>query len=191
MMHKTYYAYIHCKPDGTPFYVGKGNAHRARAVRRVNEWHSKIVAKYGAENILVGKMACSTETLAFELEKGLIKCLRRMGRTLVNRTDGGEGASGYVASADTRAKIAAAMTGVKRSDEFKAKMVEVGKRRGVSSATRDAQRAAVTGKKHDPAVVAACAARRVGGKQTQETKDKIAAAITKWHAERRAKRAVP
>lgn len=26
----TFFAYIHCKPDGTPFYVGKGALRRAK-----------------------------------------------------------------------------------------------------------------------------------------------------------------
>lgn len=182
MTPKTYYAYIHCKPDGTPFYVGKGNARRSRAVRRVNAWHSKIVGHYGAENILIGKMECSTETLAFELEKGLIKCLRRMGHPLTNQTDGGEGSSGYVATAEAKAKIAAALTGIKRSDEFRAKMVEVGKRRGISPATREANIKALTGKPRTREAVEASATKNRGKTRSPESKARIADAIREWHA---------
>ena len=40
-------------------------------------------------------MECSNDQIAFDLEKGIIKCLRRMGVELVNTTSGGEGVPGY------------------------------------------------------------------------------------------------
>ncbi len=89
-----FYAYIHCKPDGSPFYVGKGKGGRAYEFKRPrNPYYANTVAKYGTP--LVGKLDCSSEEIAFELEKGLIKCLRRMGVKLTNLTDGGDGTSGY------------------------------------------------------------------------------------------------
>jgi len=87
------FAYVHARPDGTVFYVGKGTRQRAfemSAGRRSNH-HQRIVSKHGKENILVGLMECSSAEIAFELEKGLIKCFRRMGVALCNHTDGGEG----------------------------------------------------------------------------------------------------
>jgi len=104
-MTRVYYAYIHAKPDGTPFYVGKGFAKRAQIMKRRNTHHTNTVGKYGEENILIGRMECSSEATAFELERGLIKCLRRMGCSLVNQTDGGEGPSGAKHSAATLAKL--------------------------------------------------------------------------------------
>jgi len=96
-------AYVHARPDGRVFYVGKGTIKRANNVRRgQNLHHSNIVEKYGRENILVGRIPCSSEEIAFELEKGLVKCFRRMGIALANATDGGEGASGAKWSAAQR-----------------------------------------------------------------------------------------
>ena len=91
----TSFAYIHCKPDGTPFYVGKGVRTRYKNFSQRNKWHKRVVDKYGKENILISKIDCSSNEIALELEIGLIKCLRRMGVSLVNLTDGGEGNVGW------------------------------------------------------------------------------------------------
>lgn len=65
---------------------------------RRNAWYKNIVKKYGIEKILIGKIDCSSEEIAFELEKGLIKCLRSSGVVLCNLTKGGEGTSGLTPS---------------------------------------------------------------------------------------------
>lgn len=103
----TFYAYLHCKPDGTPFYVGKGDDTRVSYKKRYhNKHHMNIVAKYGVDNILVGKLECSNEEASFDLERGLIKRLRKMAAPIVNLTDGGDGTVGAVRSPETRAKMA-------------------------------------------------------------------------------------
>lgn len=104
----TYFAYVHCRPDGTPFYVGKGVRKRDKNFRDRNQYHKRIVAKCGTENILVGRLDCSTNDIALELEMGLIKCIKRMGIKLANITDGGEGALGRPCSELTKQKVAAA-----------------------------------------------------------------------------------
>lgn len=111
-----FYAYIHCKPDSTPFYVGKGGDCRIKSVSRPhNPRHSRTVSKYGKDNILVGKLECSTEEVSFELERGLIKRLRKMGVDIVNLTEGGEGPSGAVRSPETKVKMGLAQIGNKKS----------------------------------------------------------------------------
>lgn len=94
-----FYAYVHARPNTVSaqgiFYVGKGSAKRVRHVGRSNRHHSNIVQKYGKDSILVGAIPCSSEDIALELEKGLIKCLKRSNVVLANRTSGGEGISGY------------------------------------------------------------------------------------------------
>ncbi len=108
----SFYAYIHCRPDGTPFYVGKGDETRVSfKKRRHNRHHMNILSKYGEANIFVGKIECSTEENAFDLERGLIKRLRKMGVIIVNLTDGGDGTKGSVRSPETRAKMAAGKLG--------------------------------------------------------------------------------
>lgn len=126
-------AYVHARPttvDATGiFYVGKGRARRAQDLSHRNPHHANVVAKYGAENILFGKIECSSEEVAFELEKGLIKCLRRMGVQLTNQTDGGEGVSGLVFSEESKAKISKAGLGRRFSEEHKAKIGDAGRGR--------------------------------------------------------------
>lgn len=98
----TYFAYIHAKPNTVDasgiFYVGKGKGGRSHDLSPRNRHHGFVVNKYGKSNILIGKFEVSSEQIAFELEIGLIKCLRRMGVELTNQTDGGDGISGFKAS---------------------------------------------------------------------------------------------
>ena len=105
-------AYIHVKPDGTPFYVGKGRMERAKRLdaSHHNLYHARIVSKYGRQNIAMAFIQCSTEQIAFDLEIGLIKCFKRSGHSLANITAGGEGVSGPK-SKEHLAKIGAALKG--------------------------------------------------------------------------------
>jgi hypothetical protein len=114
-------AYIHARPDGTPFYVGKGSGTcRMNRMGRRNRYHTNITKKYGSDNILKGFLECSTESIAFELERGLIKCLKNMGLTLANMTEGGEGTSG--ASEETRARMRENNLGKILNEEHKSKI---------------------------------------------------------------------
>lgn len=89
-------AYVHARPDGSVFYVGKGSTKRSLELwRSRNAHHANVVNKYGQENILVGRIPCSSDSISLALEVGLIKCFRRMGVALVNQTFGGEGVTGY------------------------------------------------------------------------------------------------
>lgn len=114
-------AYIHARPDGTPFYVGKGSdVYRMNRMDGRNKYHTNITNKHGKSNILKGFIECSTESTAFDLEKGLIKRLKNMGFTLANMTHGGEGVSG--ASEETRAKMRANNIGKSLTDGHKSKI---------------------------------------------------------------------
>lgn len=88
--------YIHSKPNGDPFYIGKGRINRAKefSVSRRNAHYNNIVSKYGRENIVIKIIPCTNEKEAFELEKVHIIIARMGGYDLANYTDGGEGASG-------------------------------------------------------------------------------------------------
>jgi hypothetical protein len=102
------YAYIHCKPDGTPFYVGKGLGKRYLPSSKRNAHYRRTADKYGISNIGVGIFPCSSNSIALELEVGLIKCLRTMGILLTNQTDGGEGALGRPCSDICKTAVAKA-----------------------------------------------------------------------------------
>lgn len=132
-----FYAYVHCRPDFSPFYVGKGQGSRCHKMNRThNPHHQNIVKKYGAENILVGKLDCSSEEIAFELEIGLIKCLSRSGVKLVNLTEGGDGVSGHIHSAETRKKIGNIHRGKTMSPEACKKIAEAGRGRSHNAAAK-------------------------------------------------------
>lgn len=127
----TFYAYVHIRPGADAhgvFYVGKGRGRRSQDFSRRNLHHTHIIEKYGPKNIDVAHMECSSEDLAFDLERGLIKCLRKIGVDLVNVTDGGEGVSGLRHSKQSRAQMSAKRVGKSHREETKIKMSEV--RRG-------------------------------------------------------------
>lgn len=119
-----FYTYLHCKPDGTPFYVGKGSGRRARRLIKFgrNPHHQNIVKKYGAQNIQVFIFECDSEQQSFDDEIAMIKQLQCEGYDLCNLTDGGEGASGYVHSAEAIIKLAAAGSKRKLSPASRAKL---------------------------------------------------------------------
>ena len=124
---KQFYTYLHCRPDGMPFYVGKGHDSRRRKRSHEfksdrNQYYQNIIAKHGAENIVIWKLDCDSEQAAFTLEKYLIAHYRRIGAKLCNLTDGGEGPSGYIQSEETRTKRSLSHKGKKASAETKAKL---------------------------------------------------------------------
>lgn len=204
----TFVAYVHAKPDTTTasgiFYVGKGLERRARKIVRnesSNRHYKHTVAKYGAENILVGSIPCSTETIAFELERGLIKCLRRMGVKLTNMTDGGEGSTGFVMSAKSRKKIGEGSRSNWENPEYREKIV--------AAQTKAQRNATLTEKKLASCIANAIKAREVLTTEKKETaarknseaslknwsdqefrKATVAAQKAVWTVEKRAKKGV-
>ena len=111
----TYYAYLHARPNTEDahgiFYVGKGQGGRAFKVNRKNPHHKNLVHKYGANNLLIGIIPCSSESTAFELEIGLIKCLKHSGVKLSNKTSGGDGVPGYIRTEEWKANHSKLMKG--------------------------------------------------------------------------------
>lgn len=173
---KPFGAYVHARPDGRIFYIGKGKEYRARSLdpHQRNAHHGNIVRKYGKDNISIGFIPCSSEALAFELEKGLIKCTKRMGLQLTNRTDGGDGATGHrhdaatierireaaikhFADPEVRRKVAEKSTGRKHPESAKEKIRQsaYGNRRGAgrvaSVAGQEASRERTHQQMSDPA----------------------------------------
>lgn len=131
----TYYAYLHARPNTEDahgiFYVGKGKGKRAFKLNRKNPHHKSISQKYGIHNLLVGIIPCSSEQIAFNLEVGLIKCLKRSGVKLSNKTNGGDGVPGYTRTVEWRENHSRNMKGrpsptkgKRLSQEQKAKISE-------------------------------------------------------------------
>jgi hypothetical protein len=96
-----FFVYLHRRAStGKVFYVGKGTRYRHKSKwNRSQHWHN-IVNKHGY-TIEIAQSGMQ-EWWAFELERELILKYKEDG--LCNRTDGGEGASGYSASEETKQK---------------------------------------------------------------------------------------
>lgn len=127
-------AYIHSRPDGTPFYVGKGTPKRARDFGNDRNPHylRTVALAGGGSRVLVQRLACSTEKAALSLERVLIKALRISGARLTNLTDGGDGTSGNKQSSETIAKRVAKITGRRHSPEAIERMCNAQKGRTFS-----------------------------------------------------------
>lgn len=160
--------YVDCKPDGTPFYVGKGSEKRIKLLKR-NKHHQNICQKYPD---WYRGMAFAGSEVECNLKE--IELILKFGRsdlgqgTLVNYTDGGEGMSnptfetrqklskvhsGKVTSEKTKKKLSIAHKGKTLSEEHKIKLslVKLGKPSGwkgktASIETKEKMRLAKLGK---------------------------------------------
>ena len=120
-----FYTYIHCLPDGVPFYVGKGGGNqRSNNFSRRNVFHKRLVEKVGRKNVSIYVFRCESEQQALQDEIQQIAQLRADGFRLVNLTDGGEGVAGKTVSPETRAKLSAANKGKPLSLECRKRMSE-------------------------------------------------------------------
>lgn len=93
------YAYLR-KKDNTPYYIGKGKKYRAY------ERHAVSVPKDKTKIVFLE--TCLTDIGALALERRMIRWYGRkdLGTgILLNRTDGGDGASGAVKSQSARLKL--------------------------------------------------------------------------------------
>ena len=103
-----YYTYAYLREDGTPYYVGKGKGDRA--YRKVG----KPCATPKDKSKIIYLKTNLTEEQSFNHEKYMIFILGRkdLGTgILLNKSDGGEGASGCIPSEETRRKRSAKMKG--------------------------------------------------------------------------------
>jgi len=102
-----FYSYLLKKPNGVPFYAGKGKGRRCFV--HLKPWHLKHdsnklkvniikkIRKGGEEPIVEIVKEDLTEDEAFQIETEQIKLYGRIedGGLLANMSDGGEGQSGY------------------------------------------------------------------------------------------------
>lgn len=137
-----YYVYAHVGKHGFPFYIGKGKHKRAYSTSRSVAWYN-----YVRENLdgkfpkVVIVSTYPTESLAFEVEKKLIKVWGRIsdGGVLVNRALGGQGLGGEnnphygkKHTDEAKERISKSKTGKALSEMVRKKMSE--SHRGVRNA---------------------------------------------------------
>lgn len=95
-----FFVYVDCKPDGTPFYIGKGNARRLTDNRKRNNHHTNVCNKY--PDWYRGIAFMGNEQDAFSKEIELIAKYRSI---VVNLTAGGEGTTGLIKNNEWKAKL--------------------------------------------------------------------------------------
>lgn len=103
-----FYVYTLCRPNGTPFYIGKGhgrrvNYHEAEARRGCRCHKCNVIRKIWksggqVQRYIVFTTDSEAEALAYEVE--LIALHGR--KNLTNGTDGGDGGTGYVQTPEER-----------------------------------------------------------------------------------------
>ena len=164
-----FYVYVLFRHDtGQPFYVGKGcgkrwQAHRWDSRGNRKKWRLFEAARQAGREIPNVKVASNiTEATAFKIEIALIATIGRGSKgPLLNRTDGGEGMSGYIISPEVAAKRAATNRGRVFGPEVRANM-------------KAAQLA--LGYKCTPERIEAMRAFAIGRKHSDETREKIRSA---------------
>ena len=103
-----FYTYLWLRQDGTPYYVGKGKKRRG-----LRSYAHNVNCPMDRERILVQEWP--SEQDAFEAEKFLISFYGRKDLktgVLLNRTDGGQGMSGYKHTEETKTLLSQLKKGV-------------------------------------------------------------------------------
>ena len=171
-----YYTYAYLREDKTPYYIGKGKGNRAYKKKR-----GKINPPKDKSRIIFLKQNL-TEEQAFRHEIYMIAVFGRkdLGNGILhNRTDGGEGSSGWVPSEETRRKISEAskgntyMLGKTLSEETKRKMSETRKGKTHSEETKKKQSEVKKGKTFSEEHRRNLSEAQKGKTPSEETKKKI------------------
>lgn len=193
---KEFYVYLHFKPNGDVFYVGKGCGRRCQefSISRTIH-HKRIVAKYGKENIGVLVFPQTSEREALDTEAIWIKRIREAGESLINITSGGIEQSGYKHTPEARAVMSKKLigntrsVGKKLSDETKRRLAEINKGKKQSDETVAKRIAKTTGQKRSKETCEAISAKAKGRTHSPETRARLSEiAKSRTHsAETRAK----
>lgn len=124
----SFYLYIHRRPNGDPFYVGKATSrYRPSMFSHRNAIHKNIAAKHGKDNIKIEVVEFPTHDDVLAAEIAAIAQFRAEGYFLANLTDGGEGMLGFKPSDETRRIWSEQRKGRKASAETRAKLSAIHK----------------------------------------------------------------
>jgi len=128
-----FYTYAHINKDTNKiFYIGKGSKNRYKSINKRNVHWNYIVNKHGFNAEILAYW--NTEKEAFDHEKLLISCFKKMNYVLANKTDGGEGTTSYKVklaalnrpkrnlSEETKKKISLSLIGRKVNEETRVKI---------------------------------------------------------------------
>ena len=196
-MRSDFYVYEHWRPDtDVCFYVGKGSGRRAWYLTARNPEHQSVVSQLLASGMAPDIRIVAnnlTEAEAFAMETARIALYPLS--DLVNMTEGGEGAQGWIPtpeyrakmssilagripSAETRKKMSDGRMGMKFSEEHVANMSRANKGKRLSQEHRAKLSAAHRGKKKSPEHIEKLRLSFIGRKRSPET-------IAKWKETRR------
>ena len=165
-----YYVYSYLREDYSPYYIGKGSGKRAytKGPKEVKPPRDKSRVKIIKADL--------TEEEAFLLEKLYILMFGRIDLgtgILRNKSDGGDGSSGRIASPEERKKRSEMMKGVKRPQWIYDKIATSNRGKKVSAETRAKQSAARKGKKCTEEHKRKVSEAKKGFKHTEEAKQKM------------------
>jgi len=165
-----YYIYSYLRENHSPYYIGKGSGKRA-----YNKGPKEVKPPRDKSRIRILK-ADLTEDEAFLLEKLYILMFGRIDSgagILRNRSDGGDGASGAIRSAETREKLRQANLGKQRPQWVYDKIAASNRGKKASPETRAKISAIHKGKKCTEEHKRKVSEAKKGFKHTEEAKRKI------------------
>jgi hypothetical protein len=164
-----YYTYAYLRIDRTPYYIGKGSGNRAYKV------HQKGIQLPKDKSRIIFLKRNLTEQEAFKHEVYMIAVFGRIDLgtgILHNRTNGGDGASGFIFTEESKLKMSEAQKGKILSEQHKRKISESTKGVSKTEETKARMSEAQKGKLFSEESKLKMSEAQKGKKHTEETKRK-------------------